>query len=72
MEEGKNDPRIAKTLGEACQNPDGSYNGFALLSWLSECVYPGKGISIDEVREIYRNLPKKEKKDGGTGNNGQA
>ena len=35
MEEGKNDPRVAKTLGEACQNPDGSYNGFALLSWLS-------------------------------------
>lgn len=70
--EDRPDPRKAKTLGEACSNGDGTYNGFALLSWLSECVCPGKGVSIEEVREMYRNQPitKKEGEHGRTGNTG--
>ena len=56
--EDRSDPRTAKTLGEACDNGDGTYNGFALLSWLSECAFPGKGMSIEEVRELYRNQVK--------------
>lgn len=47
-----NDPRKAKTLGEACANPDGTYNGLRLLSWLSECISPGKGLSVEEVEKI--------------------
>ncbi len=39
------DPRDAKTLGEACQNPDGTYNGIKLLSWLSK-------LPVEEVQKI--------------------
>lgn len=46
------DPRKAKTLGEACANSGGTYNGVRLLSWLSEVLHPGAGLSEDEVREI--------------------
>lgn len=46
------DPRKAKTLGEACDNGDGTFNGIRLLSWLSEVVAPGRGISEDEVKNI--------------------
>lgn len=46
------DPRKTKTLGEAAQNPDGSYNGLRALSWLSEVLRPGKGIPVEEVAEI--------------------
>jgi hypothetical protein len=48
------DPRRARTLGEACANPDGkTYNAFRLLSWLSEVTSPGRGLSEAEVRAIY-------------------
>lgn len=46
------DPRKAKTLGEAAQNPDGTYNGIKALSWLSEVLNPGKGIPEEDVRKI--------------------
>lgn len=46
------DPRKAKTLGEAAQNPDGTYSAIRTLSWLSEACNPGKGISEEEVRKI--------------------
>ena len=46
------DPRKAKTLGEAAQNPDGSYNGLKALAWLSECMNPGKGISVEEIKKM--------------------
>lgn len=45
------DPREAKTLGEAAQNPDGTYNAYRALSWLSS-VLGTTGLSEDEVREI--------------------
>jgi hypothetical protein len=41
----KNDPRHASTLGEACKNPDGTHNGYKLLSWLS-------GMPEEEVKAI--------------------
>lgn len=48
------DPRDAKTLGEAALNPDGqTYNGAKALSWLSEVLKPGKGLSESEVSEIW-------------------
>ncbi len=47
------DPRKARTLGEAAQNPDGSYNGFRAMSWLSEVLHPGQGIAEDDIREEY-------------------
>jgi hypothetical protein len=46
------DPRKAKTLGEACQNPDGTFNGLRLMSWLSEAVVPGHGLPVEEVQKI--------------------
>lgn len=46
------DPRKAATLGEAAQNPDGTYNAIRALSWLSEVLNPGKGLPEDEVAKI--------------------
>lgn len=48
------DPRKAETLDEACRNPDGTYNGARLLSWLSEVLCPGKGVPADEVCRIWK------------------
>lgn len=55
------DPRKAKTLGEACANGDGTYNGIKLMAWLSEAVNPGKGISEQEVRKIADGVMAKRK-----------
>jgi hypothetical protein len=46
------DPRTAETLGEACVNEDGTYDGAKLLSWLSEILNPGHGVSESETRQI--------------------
>lgn len=46
------DPRRARTLGEAALNPDGTYNGARALSWLSEVLHPGAGISEAEALQI--------------------
>lgn len=46
------DPRKAKTLDEASVNPDGTYNGLRALSWLSDVLTGGKGLSEDEVAKI--------------------
>lgn len=47
------DPRNAETLADACGNGDGTYNGFELMSWLSEALHPGKGLSVAEVKKCY-------------------
>jgi|GEM_PF-3639102 len=47
------DPRKEKTLGEAAQNPDGTFNGARALSWLSEALNPGKGASREEVQKAF-------------------
>lgn len=46
------DPRKAKTLGEAAQNPDGTYNAIRALSWLSDVLTGGKGIPEAECQKI--------------------
>jgi hypothetical protein len=46
------DPRKAKTLGEAAINPDGTYNAIRALSWLSDVMTGGKGLSEEEVSKI--------------------
>ncbi len=53
------DPRKAATLGEAAQNPDGTWNGAKALSWLSEALHPGKGISEQEVTKIWEDAKAK-------------
>lgn len=58
------DPRKARTLGEAAQNADGTWNGLRALSWLSEALRPGKGIPVEEVAEIAEKV-KKERVSGG-------
>jgi len=55
------DARQAKTLDEACRNPDGTYSAIRLLSWLSEAVAPGKGIAEDEVRQMAAEAMQKQK-----------
>lgn len=56
------DPRKAKTLGEACQNPDGTFNGLRLMSWLSEAVAPGKGLPVEEVAKIAEQIKQRRAK----------
>jgi len=47
------DPRKAETLDEAARNPDGTYNGARALSWLSDVLTGGKGITEYEVRQMF-------------------
>jgi hypothetical protein len=50
----KTDPRKANTLDEAALNPDGkTYNGARALSWLSAILGKGKGLSEEEVQDIW-------------------
>lgn len=56
------DPRKAKSLGEAALNPDGTYNGIRALSWLSAALYPGAGLSEDEVRQIAEEVQDEHRK----------
>lgn len=59
------DPRKAKTLGEACANGDGTYNGIKLMSWLSEACFPGKGLSESEVKKIADDVIEKKRDSNG-------
>lgn len=53
MEKRTLDPREARNLKEAASNGDGTYNGFRALSWLSEALHPGQGVSEQDVRADY-------------------
>lgn len=53
------DPRKAKTLDEAALNPDGTYNGVRALSWLTEALHPGKGLSESEVAGIAEEVKRR-------------
>lgn len=55
------DPRKAKTLGEAALNPDGkTYNGAKALSWLSAVLSKGgSGLSEQEVRDLWDEAKKR-------------
>lgn len=53
------DPRHAKTLGEAAQNVDGTYNGAKALSWLSEVLSPGRGMSEDTIHAMFTDAKRK-------------
>lgn len=48
------DPRKAKSIEEACANGDGTFNGYRLMSYLSEAMNPGKGFSVEEVEAMAR------------------
>jgi len=41
----------SKTLGEACANGDGTYNGLKLMQWLFEAL-TGKPLSDKDMSEI--------------------
>lgn len=56
------DPRNAKTVDEACANGDGTFNGARLLSFLSEVLHPGAGLSEAEVHEIAAEVQAKQQK----------
>lgn len=53
MTDARPDPRTAATLDEASLNPDGTYNGARALSWLSDVLTGGKGISADEIKAMF-------------------
>jgi hypothetical protein len=59
------DPRKAKTIDEASANGDGTFNGARALSWVSEVMNPGRGVSEEEVLAAFaaakaKRLAKKE------------
>ena len=64
------DPRKAATLGEACRNEDGIFNGIKLLSWLSEALSPGHGIPEAEVRRMAQDAIDQRKRMGIKGGDG--
>jgi hypothetical protein len=47
------DPRKADTLDEAARNEDGTYDGARALSWLSDILTGGKGVSEAEVQAMF-------------------
>lgn len=53
------DPRKAKTLDEASLNPDGTYNGLRALSWLSDVLTGGNGLSEEEVSKVAEEVKAK-------------
>lgn len=55
----KPDPRTARSLEEAARNPDGTYNGLRALSWLSDVLNPGKGLTEEEVAKIADDVKRK-------------
>lgn len=55
------DPRKAKTLGEAAMNPDGTYNAIRALSWLSDVLTGGKGLSEEDVAAIAEEVKNRRK-----------
>lgn len=56
------DPRKAKTMGEASLNPGGkTYNGAKALSWLSEVLHPGKGLTEEEVKAMWDTAQKRKR-----------
>lgn len=59
------DPRDAKTLGEACDNGDGTYNGLRALSWLS-------GVPLEDVKRIADEALRKRNKMLGSGGPGKS
>lgn len=48
--------RRPETLGEAAQNPDGTYDGAKALAWISSIIADtlgGKGLSEDEIKRMW-------------------
>lgn len=60
MELNMADPRKAETLDEAARNPDGTYNGARALSWLSDVLTGGKGVSEAEVMVMFEDVKAKQ------------
>ncbi|EIY2512153.1 hypothetical protein ACUHOO_000794 [Pseudomonas aeruginosa] len=61
---GAADPRVARTIGEAAANGDGTFNGIRLLSWLSEVLHPGHGLSVEEVEELHQQVRQEQQNAG--------
>lgn len=55
------DCRKCKSLTDAAQNPDGTWNGARALSWLSEAVSPGHGISEAEVNRMFKDAAERKR-----------
>jgi hypothetical protein len=61
----KPDPRNADTLDDAARNPDGTYDGACALSWLSDVLTGGKGMTEGEVRAMFADAKAKRRDNAG-------
>ena len=61
------DCRGAKTLAEAAQNADGTWNGAKALSWLSEALSPGQRIPEAEVTQMFEDTIERKRRAGHLG-----
>ena len=62
-----NDPRYANGLDEAAKNPDGTYNAFKAMAWMSEALHPGHGVSEAEIKRTWDDLLKRKGKPNNNG-----
>ena len=53
------EPHEAKTLGEACANGDGTYNGIKLMQFLFSATTGGKTIEESEIRKMWEDAKAK-------------
>jgi tRNA U34 2-thiouridine synthase MnmA/TrmU len=58
----KRGQRKAQSLEQASRNPDGSYNGARALAWLSGVLFPGNGLSEEDVRQIAKEVQEQRSK----------
>jgi hypothetical protein len=63
MGQSMTDPRKADTLDEAARNEDGAYDGARALSWLSDVLTGGKGMTEAEVRQMFAGAKAKRAED---------
>jgi hypothetical protein len=63
MAQSMTDPRKANTLDEAARNEDGTYDGARALSWLSDVLTGGKGMTSSDVRAMFADAKEKKAED---------
>lgn len=43
-----------ETLNAAARNSDGTYDGAKALSWLSDVLFPGRGVPEEDVKKMWQ------------------
>lgn len=63
MSGGQNPPE-EQTLDEVARNPDGTYNGYKMLAWLSNVLHPGVELSPEDVQKMAEEIRMERNKNG--------